>query len=726
VGNEKTSTKIKRDFVILSLYAVLAVAGTYPLMTRVFDALPQGGDSWVNYWNLWWVKKALLVQHTSPYFTSDVYFPYGTTLYFHTLNFLPAVIALPIASAFEITAAFNFLAFLSFVLSGYGIYRLALYVLARLSGEPETGFDSLHLSAFVAGSVFAFCSYRYVHLFGHLDLLSTQWLPLFVLFLLRTRDEGRRRDVLIAAIFLAAAMLTSAYYMVFLLLFTALVTADLVIKKRRIALQPVLKIALVVVVFVILVSPILVPMLMIGRTEGRTFNPALDVDRFSTDLTAFLVPSPLPPLWKNFVEPTYRRIIRPGSSLETVAFVGFAPLALFLIGVTRFGAIRKLWLPLVIIFGLIALGPAMHLAGHVVLPQLSFLMPYRLLALLPYGDIARVPARYVVMMMLCLSVIAGSGAWVVLRKRAFALQCAIAGVITVISVAENAVVTLPLMSPHEPAFFRRIRNDPGRKGLVEVPIPDDPVLYPERMLYQTIHEKPIYGGYLSRGLPPLPFSAVPGFAQFYGLSESVDDVVAYDSAELRSISRAVLNAYSAGYIVIEKNLMNVTQVERARQVANELLGDASLAYEDMETLAYTVPPSPSTVPTAIWLDRGWSYLERLPEKGPGGRPLRWHWMGESSRLGVLSANVTSVRLKLTAQAFGRERRLQLTSNGSVITTIAITPDRKDFETPVFTISPDTKFLELKSLDGADSPGQDARRLSVAIFRLEVIANPSKN
>ena len=105
------------------------------------------------------------------------------------MNLLSGVISLPVSITFGIPAAFNFLVFLSFILSGYGTYRLALYALAQVDAESESGHGSLHLAAFVSGTAFVFCSYRYVHLFGHLNLLATQWLPLFVLFVLKTRDE---------------------------------------------------------------------------------------------------------------------------------------------------------------------------------------------------------------------------------------------------------------------------------------------------------------------------------------------------------------------------------------------------------------------------------------------------------------------------------------------------------------------------------------------------------
>jgi hypothetical protein len=181
-----------------------------------------------------------------------------------------------------------------------------------------------------------------------------------------------------------------------------------------------------------------------------------------------------------------------------------------------------------------------------------------------------------------------------------------------------------------------------------------------------------------------------------------------------------LNIYSAGYLVIEKKLMNPAAVEQAREIANRLLGTSSHVYEDDLTLAYTVPPLEGPGPTAVWLDSGWSYLERLPDQGPDGRPLRWHWMGQKARLGIMSGDSNQVRLRFTAQAFGKERWLQLTSADSIIATFPITPNLGEFETPAFRVGPGAKTLELTSLSGTDVPGEDARRLSVALYRLELV------
>ena len=145
-------------------------------------------------------------------------------------------------------------------------------------------------------------------------------------------------------------------------------------------------------------------------------------------------------------------------------------------------------------------------------------------------------------------------------------------------------------------------------------------------------------------------------------------------------------------------------VERGRQVADHLLGSSSRVFEADRMLAYTVPPPPAASPPALWLDTGWSNLERLEERGPDGRSLRWRWMGERARLGAIAAEPVRVRLTFVAQAFGRVRRLQLVANGSSIVTIPIGPDRAAYQTPAFLLTPDVRFVELRSLDGADTPG----------------------
>lgn len=725
---------LAREASIAGAYLAITLVATYPLVLSFRSAIPPGGDTLQFYWNLWWVKRALVDLHTSPLFTPDLYFPNGADLHFHTLNLLPSVLAVPVAAAWGLPAAYNFLVFLAFTLTGYGMYRLALYVLAH---EIHPGRASNDLSrrscaaakadartdrgaAFVAGVTFTCSSYHFAHLHGHLDLVSTQWLPFFGLFLLKTRDESRWINPLLCGTFLAATALTSFYYLLFLLVFTAILAVHTIVGRGRDALPAARRLGVALATFALLASPILMPMLILGRTEGRSLDPGGDMVRFSTDAVTFVLPSPLHPLWGGAMTDVYRSLFGTNAGYEQVAFLGYVPLILAAVGICRLTAARTFWLAASLFFVLLALGPVAHAGGRVV-PLLSSVMPYRLIARLPYGDIPRVPVRFVVMAQLCVSVLAGCGTWSLLqRMKPSHGQWAIAA-IAASALFENAAVPLPVQAVDVPPFVARLGRTASRAGVLEVPIPDDPSIFPQRMLFQTVHEQPIYQGYVSRGFPPLPFAAVPGFAQFKTLSPALDDVVSYDRGQLRDISRRALAAYGAGHVVIEKTfLRDAAGIARARAIADELFGESAREDEDAWTLAYTVPRDEGPGPTAVWLDTGWSYLEHLDRPGTTDGLLRWRWMGDRARVTIMSGVPAAVRLKLTAQAFRRLRHVKLSIGATEIATLAIVTERTDDETPSFQVPAGLTFIDFRSLEGAESPGADPRRLSVAMFRIELI------
>jgi hypothetical protein len=123
----------------------------------------------------------------------------------------------------------------------------------------------------------------------------------------------------------------------------------------------------------------------------------------------------------------------------------------------------------------------------------------------------------------------------------------------------------------------------------------------------------------------------------------------------------------------------------------------------------------------MWLDTGWSYLEHPDRSGREPETLRWRWMSEHARLGVVSAASTRMGLRMTAQAFGQPRRLQIQIAGSTVATRVIQTTRAEFETPEFAIPAGASFLELTSLDGAAPAGADPRRLSIAIYDVALLS-----
>ena len=52
----------------------------------------------------------------------------------------------------------------------------------------------------IAGAIFTFSSYHFAHSIGHMQLITMQWIPLFLLAWLRLLDEPTRRRGFLAAL----------------------------------------------------------------------------------------------------------------------------------------------------------------------------------------------------------------------------------------------------------------------------------------------------------------------------------------------------------------------------------------------------------------------------------------------------------------------------------------------------------------------------------------------
>ena len=141
--------------------------------------------------------------------------------------------------------------------------------------------------------------------------------------------------------------------------------------------------------------------------------------------------------------------------------------------------------------------------------------------------------------------------------------------------------------------------------------------------------------------------------------------------------------------------------------------------EGMLTITQTAEPR---LPMAFWQEEGWSYPERLTVPTTDVYAREWRWIAESARAGVMASAPVTARLKLVARAFNRPRRVKVSIGGTEVATILVAESRAEYQTPAFEIPEGTSFIVLESLDGAESPSTgDARRLSIAVFHLELVA-----
>ncbi len=252
------------SILVLTLYLLLTLLMTWPTAYHLTDSIPGDGfDGWQNYWNLWWVKHALLVEGTNPYFTDLLYAPTGVSLLFHTLNIFNGLWTVPLQLNFGLAVSYNSVVILSFVLAGYGGYLLSLFGLTQLKrafstsspstssgNEVQRGLSlskaapdtphSLHAAAFVGGLIFTMSPFHFAHLLGHMQVFSLIWPPFYVLWLLRTLSTSRSatakavvnneqpwrqdaRNIVLSALFLSLTTLVALYHTLYLLMLTALV-----------------------------------------------------------------------------------------------------------------------------------------------------------------------------------------------------------------------------------------------------------------------------------------------------------------------------------------------------------------------------------------------------------------------------------------------------------------------------------------------------------------------
>jgi hypothetical protein len=640
---------------VLGLYAVLTVLATWPLAAHFGSHVPgdprDPGDYWAYYWDLWWVKRALLDLRQSPLHTDLLYQPDGTSLYFHSLLLAPSALMAPITAIFGATVSYNTLVFLSFVGSGFGVYLLVLFLLDGEWRRP---------AAFLAGAAYALSAYRFSRMMGHLDLLSTQWLPFALLYALRTARDGGWRNPLALAAFTVLTLLTNWYLGASLLLALALILCDRLLGAGLAgAGRAARRIAPPLLAAVLLASPVWAGMLGQAGAGGRLPDSLGDSIANSADVVGFVLPSSAHPIWGHAITAVRHRLFGPGENVvENTVFLGLVPIVLAVLGWREARSpearvFRWIW----VVFTVLSLGPHLHVAGHTLgIAGTPIPMPYLLLYHLPYGELAHGPARFVTMAGLGQAVLAAFGARRLLaggRAHATALFAALLAA----ALFETAAVPYPLAPVRIPAAYDHL-PPPASGVLLEVPIPDWPAQLPQRMLYQTRHAWPVFGGYLSRSLPPHPFHALPGFRELKSLALDADDIDGIDAAARTAAARVTLRAYGASRVMLLKDDFQYlpgleSQSDRERAVLVSLLGDPT--YEDAQAALFSVPDG--TAPAFASPERGFFPVERIPSGPMRGVRAR-------ARIGIWIPADGGYALALTGSAEGEDRQVELRYPGA--------------------------------------------------------------
>lgn len=563
--NKRKRFEFWPDLVILAVYVAVSLAMCMPLPAHFSTHLAGAhSDARVFQWNNWWVKQAIL-SGKNPMHTDRIYYPVGASLSSHNTNWISSLIAIPIDLLFGPVVAYNVTFLLTFILPAAAMYLLAKHLTQRRD------------AAFLAGLVFAFFPYHVSGNWdGQMNLANIQWLPLFILFVLRLAKDKNVWDAVWAGVFCALSSLDCWFFAIFLVLWSIMyVLYSLLLERAQWTWRFVGLSGLAILVAVLLMLPLLAPVLADALQD--TGESALDyyATEKSTDLLAFVIPSSQHPILGRYVE-----TITVGFKHWRPAFLGYAALILTLFSITNR---RKsvLWWTSLLVFASLALGTTLTINGTAY-PNVP--LPYALLIrAVPAFKIIRQASRFNVMVGLASAVLVGLG-WAAVSQRLDKtpwLRRAACGLVGVLFLFEYMAIPCPLQPGELSAFYTRLSQEQGDFAILELPLDD---FYSRRSLYaQTIHGKKLVNGYLAR-IPP----GAHDFVQGNGLMKKLFLQIEIDPA-LHDVEReiALLALNDIRYVVIQKGpLPPHPAVDANVQAAWRELFGPDVFYEDADIVAY--------------------------------------------------------------------------------------------------------------------------------------------
>jgi hypothetical protein len=270
------ATLIVRALAVILLFWGLTFVMTYPQI-RVLDrgVTLEIGDPLLSTWRLAWFAHQL-PRDPSHLFDGNIFYPEKDTLAFSDAMLVPSLMVAPLVwMGVHPLLAYNLL-----LLSGFALSGAAMFLLVR-SLTQHVG------AALVAGFVFAFLPYRFMH-YAHLELQMAQWMPLCLWALHRTVRDGRLRDGLLTGLFLALQTLSSFYYGIFFATYLIPVAIAVLAAAPRARFRPAVQaLAAGAVLAAIVVVPFTLPYFAARRSVGE--RPISEVEMYSATPQDYLV-----------------------------------------------------------------------------------------------------------------------------------------------------------------------------------------------------------------------------------------------------------------------------------------------------------------------------------------------------------------------------------------------------------------------------------------------------
>jgi hypothetical protein len=423
------------------LYLALGVFFTLPGSLHPNSALLGFvGDNYQHAWFLWHFSHAV-THFQNPFHTRLIFYPNDVNLAWSTTDPLAGILALPISLLAGPVVAYNFSLILQLALAAYCARLICLRACRN------------EAAAFIGGLCFGFSPFMLAQALGHLSLVTTFPIPLYLLALvavLERESPGTKEGVYLGLTLLLTALAHYNYTVICLLMTPVIIAIDLracgAMLLRKIW-KPILWGALT---FLVLFSPLLV-MLVGNRADIPRSRSTWHFDYFSADVFGLLIPS-----WNHLVLGRFAHSLNADlfiAGYEGTVYVGIFILVFALVGLWKGRTRNELWtiraLASALVFYFFSLGPHLRFWGK----QSQIPGPAALFYKVGFAKFVSAPARFEVVTALGLAILASLGfAFILERITIPSWRYLAASGLVALLLSDLLTVPFPQASTIEPAW----------------------------------------------------------------------------------------------------------------------------------------------------------------------------------------------------------------------------------------------------------------------------------
>jgi hypothetical protein len=455
-------------FSALLLLAALTAILTWPQALYLGDRVVAHDDPYLSMWRLGWIAHVLATP-TATLANANIFHPSQGTFAYSDMTLLEGLAAAPwLWAGANPVLVYNLLLLGGLVASGLAMFGFVRHVTRN------------DRAALVSATVFAFAPYRITH-FVHLELQWAMWMPLAFWAVHRVFEHGRLRDGIRAGVFISLQLLSCVYYGAFLAIMVALLSAVLAawrLDRVRTSIGPLaLGGALAAATAWVYAAPYVENARVLG-----TRDPS-EIAVFSAKLASYVTAPPVNWLWGW----TGSRV----GGDELHLFLGLSASVLGIIGLigSRGEARRLAWTYLAMFVAALELSLGLNGTVYPWMHDTFYAMQG-----------FRAPARFAILAVAALSVLAGLGLQVVARRAAaFRWGRGLPALALVLIGLESGSVPrrldeIPRQAPELYHFLAAFE----RGAVVELPFRD---LAPNYMYWSKEHWLPLVNGYSGHAPP---------------------------------------------------------------------------------------------------------------------------------------------------------------------------------------------------------------------------------